>query len=59
MEKIVIKKQGAPSRVRRAAVAVKPEIYKRISDIAFEAGLPIETVTNMMLEEALKNVVVE
>lgn len=56
MEKIIIKKQCGKSRQRRATVVVKPETYKRISDISIETNQPIETITNMLLEAALENV---
>lgn len=56
MDKIIIKKQEGKSRVRRAAVTVKPETYKRISDISIETNQPIETITNILLEAALENV---
>lgn len=56
MEKIVIKKTGTKIKARRATVVVKPEIYKRIYDIALETNQPIETITNILLEAALENV---
>lgn len=56
MDKIIIKKQEGKSRVRRAAVAVKPETYKRIYDISIETNQPIETITNILLEAALENI---
>lgn len=56
MDKIIIKKQEGKSRARRATVVVKPETYKRISDISIETNQPIETITNILLKAALENV---
>ena len=56
MEKIVIKKTETKAKARRATVVVKPEIYKRIYDIALETNQPIETITNILLEAALEDV---
>lgn len=57
MEKIIITKQLDNRKTnRRASVAIKPETYKKICDISFEANVPIETITQMLLEEALKYV---
>ena len=59
MDKIVIKKQEPKGKERRAAVMVKPETYRRISEISFDTNTPIETIVQMLLEEALKHVVIE
>ena len=56
MEKIVFSKQLPKGKNRRAAVTVKPETYRIISDISFETNIPIETIVQTLLEEALKNV---
>ena len=56
MDKIIIKKQEVKSKARRATVVVKPETYKRISDISIETNQPVETITNILLEAALENV---
>lgn len=56
MEKIIIQKQNAKSKNRRATVVVKPETYRRISDISFETNTPIETIVETLLTEALKYV---
>lgn len=56
MDKIIIKKQIGKSKARRATVVVKPETYKKINDISVETNLPIETITNILLEAALENV---
>ena len=56
MEKIIIKRSERKRKERRATVVVKPEMYKQISDISFETNVPIETIVNMMLEEAIKNI---
>lgn len=56
MDKIIIHKQAPASKTRRAAVIVKPETYKRISNISIDTNLPIETITNILLEAALENV---
>ena len=45
MEKIIIQKQNAKRKNRRATVVVKPETYT-----------PIETIVDMLLTEALKYV---
>ena len=57
MEKIIIKKQPDNKKSnRRAAVSVKPETYMKICDLSFKANVPIETITQILLEEALKYV---
>ena len=56
MEKIIIQKQNAKSKNRRATVVVKPETYRRISDISFETNTPFETIVETLLTEALKYV---
>ena len=56
MDKIIIKKQEGKPRVRRATVVVKPETYKRITEMSIETNQPIETITNILLEAALENV---
>ena len=54
MDKIVIQKQPVTGRKnRRACVAIKPHTYTRIFELAHEAGLPIETITEMLLAAAL------
>lgn len=59
MEKIIIKKQEPKGRCRRAAVTVKPETYRQISDLSFATNQPIETIVDMLLTEALKYVEIE
>lgn len=59
MEKIIIKKQEVKSKMRRATVVVKPETYKKVNDLSVETGQPIETIVQILLEEALKNVEVQ
>lgn len=54
MGRIKIKKQ-APTK-RRATVVVKPETYARIYNISLEANAPVETVVDILLQEALKDV---
>lgn len=56
MEKIVIERQTKERKRRRAAVTVKPDTYKQISDLSFETNIPIETIVEMLLTEALKYV---
>lgn len=56
MDKIIIEKQEGKPKTRRATVVVKPETYKRISEISIETNQPIETITNILLEAALENV---
>lgn len=48
MDKIIIKKQEGKPRARRATVVVKPETYKRITEISIETNHPIETITNIL-----------
>lgn len=52
--KIKIQKQPAPKK--RAAVIVKPEVYGKIYELSHRTNTPIETITNILLEEALKEV---
>ncbi len=59
MEKIVIKKIEKKSKNRRATVVVKPETYKRISDLSFETNQPIETIVQILLDAALKSVEIQ
>lgn len=56
MEKIFIEKKEPKSRNRRATVVIKPETYKKISDLSFEANQPVETIVELLLSEALKYV---
>lgn len=56
MDKIVIKRQEPKGKCRRAAVTVKPETYRQISDISFDTNIPIGTIVELLLTEALKNV---
>jgi hypothetical protein len=56
MEKIIIEKKNQKSRNRRATVVVKPETYKKISDLSFETNQPMETIVDILLTEALKYV---
>lgn len=59
MDKIIIKKQTPKSKTRRAAVTVKPETYRKISDISFETNVPIESIVEVLLTEALKHIEIE
>lgn len=59
MDKIIITRQNPKGKNRRATVVVKPEMYRRISDISFETNTPIETIVNTLLEEALKYVEIQ
>lgn len=54
MEKIILEKREPKGKSRRAAVTVKPETYRQISDLSFETNIPIETIVEMLLTEALK-----
>lgn len=56
MDKIVFNKQAPKGKCRRAAVTVKPETYRRISDLSFDTNIPIEMIVQVLLEEALKHV---
>lgn len=56
MEKIIIKKQAIEKKYRRASVAVKPEMYVKIQEIAAESNQSIETIVNILLGEAIKHV---
>ena len=60
MDKIIIAKQPSNRKSnRRATVVIKPDTYMKICDIAFRTNVPIETITQTLLEEALKYVEIE
>lgn len=56
MEKIIIEKKEPKGKNRRAAVTVKPETYRKISDLSFDTNQTIESIVELLLTEALKYV---
>lgn len=59
MDKIVLKKNPQKARKRRAAVAIPDETYEKIGKLSIETSISKERLVQMLLEEALKYVVVE
>lgn len=59
MEKIVLKRQNSNKKPRRSAVIVKPETYIKVYALAQEVNMPVESVVDTLLQEALNAVEVE
>ena len=59
MEKIIIKKQEPTRKAKRTSVVVKPETYVKIYELAHEVNQPVETIVDLLLTEALKNVEIQ
>lgn len=54
MEKIILKRNPEEKKPRRAAVTIKAETYQIIRTLSFDLNMPIETLVEILLTEALK-----
>ena len=59
MEKIVLKRQSIDIKPRRSSVVVKPETYVKVYTLARELNMPMETLVDTLLREALNAVEIE
>lgn len=59
MEKIVLKKVTKEMKTKRHAVTVQNETYIKLMDIQTQTGMTMESLVNLLLEEAIKNVEIQ
>ena len=56
MEKIVLKKVKEERKPKRTSVAIKPETYVKIYELAHEVNITVESLVDLLLNEALNSV---
>ena len=56
MEKIVLKKVKEERKPKRASVVIKPETYVKIYELAHEVNITVESLVDLLLNEALNSV---
>ena len=56
MEKIVLKKVKEERKTKRTSVVIKPETYVKIYELAHEVNITVESLVDLLLNEALNSV---
>ena len=56
MEKIVLKKVKEERKPKRTSVVIKPETYVKIYELAHEVNITVESLVDLLLNEALNSV---
>lgn len=56
MEKIVLKKVKEKRKPKRTSVVIKPETYVKIYELAHEVNITVESLVDLLLNEALNSV---
>lgn len=59
MEKIVLKKVSKDMKTKRHAVTVENNTYMRLLDIQTQTGMTMESLVNLLLDEAIKSVEIQ
>ena len=56
MEKIVLKKVKEERKPKRTSVVIKPKTYVKIYELAHEVNITVESLVDLLLNEALNSV---
>ena len=56
MEKIILKKVKEERKPKRASVVIKPDTYVKIYELAHEVNMTVESLVDLLLNEALNSV---
>ena len=56
MEKIVLKKVKEERKPKRTSVVIKQETYVKIYELAHEVNITVESLVDLLLNEALNSV---
>ena len=55
MEKIILKKVKEERKTKRTSVVIKPETYVKIYELAHEVNITVESLVDLLLNEALNS----